>query len=198
MLQCYSQWLLFQPQFYCRFLAASNCELILKTGQYLAKLRTKNILGSFFESRCRCQCKIVLTLLFAVSYMSPSTFRAYCTKLLIRRSLRAAKSGVGNIACTLCTHHNTCVNGTSLIERYISPAVCLSFCIQYISRGNWQSLLQFYTRTRVVKKTAGKLHNGMLLPQKQQESEQYSTLEHKCKFWANFTEFWLNTSKSVF
>ena len=48
-----------------------------------------------------------LTRLLAVSYMSPSTLRAYCTKLLIRRSRRAVRSGVGNIACTLHTQKHT-------------------------------------------------------------------------------------------
>ena len=44
-----------------------------------------------------------LTLLFAVSYISPSTFLAYETRLPIRRSLRAAGSctGVGKMAVTL-------------------------------------------------------------------------------------------------
>lgn len=44
-----------------------------------------------------------LTLLLAVSYISPSTFRAYATRLTILLSLRAFGSftGVGNIAVTL-------------------------------------------------------------------------------------------------
>lgn len=42
-----------------------------------------------------------LTLVFADSYMSPSTFRAYATRFSIRRSLSAAGSGVGKMACTL-------------------------------------------------------------------------------------------------
>lgn len=42
-----------------------------------------------------------LTLLPAVSYISPSTLRAYWTRLLIRRSCNTVWSGVGNIACTL-------------------------------------------------------------------------------------------------
>ena len=46
---------------------------------------------------------IQLTLLFAVSYISPSTLRAYETRFPMRRSLRAAGSctGVGKIAVTL-------------------------------------------------------------------------------------------------
>jgi hypothetical protein len=44
---------------------------------------------------------IVHTLEFAISYISPSTFRAYATKLCIRLSNMACGSGVGNIACTL-------------------------------------------------------------------------------------------------
>jgi hypothetical protein len=40
----------------------------------------------------------VLTLLFADSYMSPSTLRAYATRFSIRRSFKAAGSGVGNMA----------------------------------------------------------------------------------------------------
>ena len=43
---------------------------------------------------------IQLTLLFAVSYISPSTLRAYETRFPMRRSLRAAGS-VGKIAVTL-------------------------------------------------------------------------------------------------
>lgn len=42
-----------------------------------------------------------LTLLLADSYMSPSTLRAYATRFSMRRSLSAAGSGVGNMACTL-------------------------------------------------------------------------------------------------
>lgn len=42
-----------------------------------------------------------LTLVFADSYMSPSTFRAYATRFSIRRSFSAAGSGVGKMACTL-------------------------------------------------------------------------------------------------
>lgn len=42
-----------------------------------------------------------LTLLFADSYISPSTFRAYATRFSIRRSFSAAGSGVGNMAWTL-------------------------------------------------------------------------------------------------
>lgn len=44
---------------------------------------------------------VLVTLLLADSYMSPSTLRAYATKFSIRRSFRAAGSGVGNMACTL-------------------------------------------------------------------------------------------------
>jgi hypothetical protein len=44
-----------------------------------------------------------LTLLLAVSYISPSTFLAYATRFVIRLSLRALGSltGVGKIAVTL-------------------------------------------------------------------------------------------------
>lgn len=42
-----------------------------------------------------------LTLLFADSYMSPSTFRAYATRFSMRLSFNAAGSGVGNMAWTL-------------------------------------------------------------------------------------------------
>lgn len=46
-----------------------------------------------------------LTLLFADSYISPSTFRAYATRFSIRRSFNAAGSGVGNMAWTLKKKH---------------------------------------------------------------------------------------------
>lgn len=42
-----------------------------------------------------------LTLLFADSYISLSTLRAYETRFSMRLSFRAAGSGVGNMACTL-------------------------------------------------------------------------------------------------
>lgn len=50
-----------------------------------------------------CVCEF-LTLVLADSYMSPSTFRAYATRFSMRRSLSAAGSGVGNMACTLLAH----------------------------------------------------------------------------------------------
>ena len=38
--------------FYCKFLAESKGERILKIGQHLEKLRTKYIVGLFFDSQC--------------------------------------------------------------------------------------------------------------------------------------------------
>lgn len=43
----------------------------------------------------------MLTRELAISYISPSTFRAYATRLNIRLSNIAWGSGVGNIAWTL-------------------------------------------------------------------------------------------------
>ncbi len=45
--------------------------------------------------------KITHTRVLAFSYMSLSTFLAYSTKLFMRVSLNALRSGLGNIACTL-------------------------------------------------------------------------------------------------
>lgn len=56
-----------------------------------------------------------LTLLLADSYMSPSTFRAYATRFSMRRSFRAAGSGVGKMACTLYDRqHNPIKNAVSM------------------------------------------------------------------------------------
>lgn len=72
----------------------------------------------FFNSNAIVVCKqllqlytsvvIRLTLLAAVSYMSPSTLRAYWTRWFMRQSRSVDASGlVGNIACTLCIAKQT-------------------------------------------------------------------------------------------
>jgi len=81
--------------------------------------------------------------------MSPSTLRAYCTKLLIRRSRRAVRSGVGNIACTL----HTTTTGQHSTEYILQLFYNKQHTIKSHSRATWTLLCfsrQSQTRRRLI------------------------------------------------